>query len=1394
MKKSFNLFKRIESGVLAFALCTGSVGILSVGAAQGSVITVGKGSGYDFNTITEALESVSVTPAKNSPLTIKIAEGTYEESFTVSLPYVSLVNEGKAEDVVITYDKAVGQADMSKRAGTEKTATVAVSAEAVGFRAENITFQNSYNLEQEEEYSQAVAITTSADMVTFEGCRFIGRQDTMYLKGASKGADVSGSANSARVYLTGCYIEGTIDFIFGDATAYFEGCDINMAYREGGGYFTAANTTLYNIGCVFDGCNFTVDSRYTEADAEYIYLGRPWQADADHPNFGSSVLIMNSSLPAVLNSDGFALWDETTRTDKVRFMEYNNTVKGAAENTAARAGYVKILTSAQAANFAPFNILRGNDTWNPGNFESVANSPGAEITLGSYEISVPKGESISLKAYVLPLNSKETEITYTSSNGSVVTVDKNGLITALSEGSAYITAALSNGMYARSRVTVTAARTEAPVVSEIALSEGSSLNVGSRLRASYSFSTRGDMSEDNSLLRWSAVDTDGNEYILTEGRGEAFKEYVVASDEKGCYIKFSVYPETNTSYGAVGEVKSAVTENTVSGENNVLISEGFGAVPADWQTGGSLSLVSDYDNKYITGASETNTAADRLISSVNISGGDFKAVLRERFNPEADGLSGDSYEDIFVNYIDENNYYKIRITRGGNTKSLRWYIIKSVGGVEETLVSDESSMSGNVLQNSGENNPFFKINIEKSGDKVTARFVLEETSAVLSTISAEYDGSLSKGTFGLEMYGKTGGILIDYIRVFGPSAEEKTETAARIFIAGDSTAKDYGTDNTIGGWGEYIPYYFSDEVEIINKAEGGRSSRSFMNQGRLDEICEEAHEGDYVFIQFGINDGQTEDNYRLEYSVALGEPDANGVYPSVRPTKVPTPQVLLDAYKDTGYPYGETYYPYDGGTFKWYLQQYVTRVRETGATPVLMTSICRVFFDSDGKITPHHGENDGYIKVVLQVAEEMDCDVIDFYEITKDLYESYGYMMVQGLANIKADGSMDLTHYNKFGANIIASKFAAAVKEAGIGLEDYVTASTADVERTDGLKSGNLWLVGDGYMADYSKTSADYTVERASLYSYMSEYLSSLLNVYSCGVEGASSKSYIETAEYTEFLNGLSAGDYVILHFGTNDKIPGEGYTSPEGDKDTAGSFQYYLYNYYVQPIKEKNAVPIIITPISAYSFENGEFVYTDGGYCDAARNLVSELQLYFCNMTENTAQLYIEAGEEDGRLYNAYDSEGIIIANSLSEIGAREAVKSFLSAMEYSSSTFKSYIQLPDEETIYFTKGEFAEKIVDAFGFTGYGLQKFADMPMGRSYVDACNILKENGIAVGDEENRFYPENLLTAETYGELMGNTAKALGVGTDIDFEDEIEGDFVTDREAMSGITTLLTLKN
>ena len=128
-----------------------------------------------------------------------------------------------------------------------------------------------------------------------------------------------------------------------------------------------------------------------------------------------------------------------------------------------------------------------------------------------------------------------------------------------------------------------------------------------------------------------------------------------------------------------------------------------------------------------------------------------------------------------------------------------------------------------------------------------------------------------------------------------------------VFLAGDSTVKTYEDGQYIGGWGQFLSLFLGDEVVVKNAAHGGRSSRSFINEGRLydiegssftfsqnggNSIADEIKAGDYLFIQFGHNDDDTKaaSSYSTMYDrmVPLGEPDANGIYPTIPAEKMPT--------------------------------------------------------------------------------------------------------------------------------------------------------------------------------------------------------------------------------------------------------------------------------------------------------------------------------------------------------------------------------------------------------------------------------------------------------------------------------------------------------------------------
>lgn len=115
----------------------------------------------------------------------------------------------------------------------------------------------------------AAALHTKADKVYLKNCLLLGRQDTLYVQGAG-----------GRVYAEDCYLEGTVDFAFGDADAWFADCTLHMAAfaERDTGYFTAANTKIGYAGLVFETCTLTVDPAYAKESGDTkVSLGRPWQ-------------------------------------------------------------------------------------------------------------------------------------------------------------------------------------------------------------------------------------------------------------------------------------------------------------------------------------------------------------------------------------------------------------------------------------------------------------------------------------------------------------------------------------------------------------------------------------------------------------------------------------------------------------------------------------------------------------------------------------------------------------------------------------------------------------------------------------------------------------------------------------------------------------------------------------------------------------------------------------------------------------------------------------------------------------------------------------------------------------------------------------------------------------
>lgn len=264
---------------------------------------------------------------------IRLRPGVYRQVFVIAKPHIQLRGLGaKPQDVVVTFDNSAGTAG-----GTTKSASVTVSGD--DFYAENLTFENSFsrNRPLTQEGSQAVAIKITGDRAVFRNVRFLGYQDTLY------------PANG-RQYFSECYIEGNVDFIFGNARAFFDHCEIH-ALKHQVVYLTAQSrlTADEKSGYVFDHCRITA-----EAGADHVYLGRPWRAY-------STVVFLNTEMPAVIVPEGWHEWEHDGKPSLPTsfYAEYRSTGPG------ARPDARRQLTETEAARFMLPTFLAGDDQWDP---------------------------------------------------------------------------------------------------------------------------------------------------------------------------------------------------------------------------------------------------------------------------------------------------------------------------------------------------------------------------------------------------------------------------------------------------------------------------------------------------------------------------------------------------------------------------------------------------------------------------------------------------------------------------------------------------------------------------------------------------------------------------------------------------------------------------------------------------------------------------------------------------------------------------------------------------------------------------------------------------------------------------------------------------------------------
>ena len=286
------------------------------------------GSG-DYKSITEALEGIRAY--MDYTVTVHIAPGTYHEKIVIPswLKNVQFIGQNPEETVITNADHA----NINKM-GTFRTYTVRVDGSDITFK--NLTIENNA-----PKLGQAVALHTEGDRLHFVNCRLLGNQDTLFTGG-----------EYTRLLFDNCYIEGTTDFIFGPATAYFKECTIHSKVNS---YITAASTPKdVEVGYVYDKCKLTAAPEATK-----VYLGRPWRPYAH-------TMFINCEMGSHIRPEGWHNWNDPNNESTARYGEYGSTGEGASQ--AARVDWATSLTPEHAKALLDLsNTFAKAGTWIPEN-------------------------------------------------------------------------------------------------------------------------------------------------------------------------------------------------------------------------------------------------------------------------------------------------------------------------------------------------------------------------------------------------------------------------------------------------------------------------------------------------------------------------------------------------------------------------------------------------------------------------------------------------------------------------------------------------------------------------------------------------------------------------------------------------------------------------------------------------------------------------------------------------------------------------------------------------------------------------------------------------------------------------------------------------------------------
>ncbi|WP_100407341.1 rhamnogalacturonan acetylesterase [Bacillus solitudinis] len=287
-----------------------------------------------------------------------------------------------------------------------------------------------------------------------------------------------------------------------------------------------------------------------------------------------------------------------------------------------------------------------------------------------------------------------------------------------------------------------------------------------------------------------------------------------------------------------------------------------------------------------------------------------------------------------------NGHYQVRITFGCNDKVATTTVVSGAG---QRMLKQVRT---------------------QAGDKVCQSFAV----------------SITSGRLYLAFLGENSVILQIEVK--------QVDELPTIYLAGDSTVVDQASSQyPFTGWGQVLPSFLTADILVSNHGRSGRSSKSFIEEGRLEQIWKTIKPNDYLFIQFAHNDEKENEGGTKPFT-----------------------------------------------TYQQYLMEYIEGARERGAKPVLITPMHRRVFNNDENIVNTHGD---YPEAMKQVAQYSNTPLIDLAEKSKNLFEELGleetkkvfmWLEPNEYKNLP-EGTKDNTHFSEYGAFEIAKLIVEGIQE-----------------------------------------------------------------------------------------------------------------------------------------------------------------------------------------------------------------------------------------------------------------------------------------------------------------------------------------------------------------------------